>query len=524
MLMLDTHLHISAQRGSVNAREQSSVYTRRLSLRALPPDAALLVGYIILSRGYIGDEANLGIKLGPVPIFATDALLITLIAISLRKHTNRLLNWGFGGSGAGPIGRAVWILCFLALIYFVFAFPQYQLYAARDLAIFGYSLFFPLTYFALTQRIFAVKLVRYFIYATCLGAALFNFQSLTGIFWLGGYQTSKGLLGHGSVQLMSAGNLGDNLSATLAGLFAYLALERQRRALHAGALLVCLAALVQLADRSTIVGFLLGMSVLFIVGGGRSRVYFVALATGMISLLLLSGQGELPIPGGARLHGLWLALSSGSNYQSDPDAQFRFQRWDEASQTWMTSPIFGIGFGAPIIVEDAWTKSEVKGAKERSKMGSFNQGLPHNTFLTVLARTGPLGLGLILFSWITGIIKILRIRRRRVMEPDELATLAALVAMIPIAALNLFFERPMLGSPFWIILAAGYKLSENVPAPATIARTGRISTPGDAAPSWLQPVDYLTSKRAAPVYVANRRMLWRSKRHFEGDSGRNKLS
>jgi O-antigen ligase len=468
------------------ARAQAKGSERLMGLRGLPGDFALLLAYVILSRSYIGDEAQLGIKIGPLPIFITDAVLAALIAISLRMHTGRLLNWGFSGGGVGAIGRAVWLLFLIALVYFALAFPQYRLNAVRDLAIFGYSLFFPLTYFALTQRSLAIKLIRYFIYATCLGAAFFNFQLVSGIHLFQLFQVAKGLPGHAEVPLISADNLGASLTAALAGLFAYLAVQRKRRGWHAAALVLCLVTLIQIMDRSAFLGFFLAAGVMFVLGVGRSRTYLTVLAAGFLMLLLLSAQPELPIPGGARLHGLWLALSSGADFQSDPDGQFRLERWRLAANTWITNPIFGVGFGAPILTDEG-VRDEIKATAEQGKLGSFNQGMPHNSFLMVLARTGPLGLGLICFAWIAVIVRLLKGLRRRAIDPDRLAVLGILIAMIPYAALNLFFERPMLCAPFWIMLAAGYKLTKNVPL--EIPRTRVAPLRARQFSDWQQPLN-----------------------------------
>ena len=171
---------VSHRPASAVARPQPGGLPRLLALRGLPADTLLIVAYIVLSRAFIGDEARLGIKIGPLPLFVTDASLLVLIVINLHKRGGRLLQWFFGGGGAGQIGRAVWLLFLMTVVYFALGFPHYRLLAMRDLAIFGYSIFFPLTYFGLTQGVQAAKLVRYFIYATCLGAALFEFQSLSG--------------------------------------------------------------------------------------------------------------------------------------------------------------------------------------------------------------------------------------------------------------------------------------------------------------------------------------------------------
>src|SRR5215469_13216660 len=123
-------------------RVQPNSLNRLIGLRGLPADFALLLACIILDGGYTGDQASLGIKIGPIPIFATDMILMAVIAISIQKRASRLLNWSFTGGGAGAIGRAVWLLFLISVVHFGFAFPKHGLLAARDLAIFGYSLFF----------------------------------------------------------------------------------------------------------------------------------------------------------------------------------------------------------------------------------------------------------------------------------------------------------------------------------------------------------------------------------------------
>ncbi|MBV8358921.1 MAG: O-antigen ligase family protein [Deltaproteobacteria bacterium] len=487
----------------VNARERAkpSDFNQLITLRGLPGEFVLVLACIILDGGYTGDQAGLGIKIGPIPIFATDLILMAVIAISMRKRAGRLLDWGFTGGGAGAIGRAVWLLLLITLVHFTFAFPEYGLLAARDLAIFGYSLFFPLTYFALTQRVLAAKLIRYFVYVPCIAAVLVNLEIVSGIRWFALHQSVRGIPGHEQVARIGASNFA-NFGSVLAGLFAYLAVQREHRGLHAALILLCLATLAQIMDRSCILGFVMAGGVMFLLGAGRSRMYLSALGGGVFALLLLSAQGELPIPGGAKLHGLSQVLSSGANFESDPDAQFRLQRWHSAAQTWMTSPIFGVGFGVPIITADEWLRSEMKGAAQRGTLGAFNEGMPHNTFLTILARTGLIGFGLISYAWITVLVRLIKVIKRRATDPDQLAIVGILIAMIPVAALNLFFERPMLCVPFWIMLAAGYKLSEGVPREIAGLRA-RIA-PGDITSRRPQGIGYPGPNRVARNYAASR--------------------
>src|SRR5579872_5350652 len=72
------------------ARARAKGSERLMGLRGLPGDLVLLLAYIILAGSYIGDEASLGIKIGPLPIFVTDVVLIAVIVICMRKHSGRL--------------------------------------------------------------------------------------------------------------------------------------------------------------------------------------------------------------------------------------------------------------------------------------------------------------------------------------------------------------------------------------------------------------------------------------------------
>ena len=456
-----------------------------LSLKGLPSDVLLILAYIVLTRTFLGNQAALGIKIGPVPLFVTDATLMTLIVVTIHQRGGTFLNWVFGGGGAGAIGRAVWLLLLISVAHFALAFPKYRIMAMHDLAIFGYSIFFPVTYFALRQRVQAAKLVRYFIYGTCVGAALFVFQTVTNINLFGLNKISKGLPGHQAVAYLTAGILAPGLGPALAGLLAYLAVSREHRALHAGAMLLCLATLAQVMDRTSFLAFALAVGCMFILGVGRSRIYLTALAAGLVALVAISAQGQLPIPAGARLHNFWRSVSSGADFLNDPDAQFRLQRWRKTAAVWMTSPVFGVGFGAPIMLDTSGEnlRGEAKGAIERGGLGAFNVGMPHNSFLMALARTGLVGLGLICFAWFGGIIRIVKLVMRGVADADQVASAGILIAMIPTAALNLFFEQPMLCAPFWIMLAASYKLSERVPQQINRTRGRRTAPPQAVRPS-----------------------------------------
>src|SRR5437660_12546553 len=72
---------------NITQQVQASSLSSDLSLKGLPVDVLLILGYVVLSRSFLGNEAGLGIKIGPVPLFVTDALLMSLVAINLHKRS-----------------------------------------------------------------------------------------------------------------------------------------------------------------------------------------------------------------------------------------------------------------------------------------------------------------------------------------------------------------------------------------------------------------------------------------------------
>src|ERR1700730_18575537 len=137
--------------------------TGRWSFRNAPWELKLIVAFVIVTR--VGDmpATKIGFYVGPMPLFLTDIVLLILLAITLFKRPVKLLFWATGGGGSGLIGASVWLLWLLALSYFAVAFSEFKMFAIRDLAIFGYSIFFPLTFFSLRSSGAAVIVSRAFV-------------------------------------------------------------------------------------------------------------------------------------------------------------------------------------------------------------------------------------------------------------------------------------------------------------------------------------------------------------------------
>lgn len=400
----------------------------------------------------VGDlrVAKIGIQIGPIPVFLTDITLGILLVISFVRWPSRVLFWMSEGIGAGTVGRLVWGLCVVASVYFALSISRYHLYAVRDLAIFGYSLFFPLTYLAIRDSRDAKRLLRYFTYAGVVLALMVLFQLLTGID-VGLGSGERTVMGH-TVRTVADADSGAFCVFSLAGLCSYVTLEHKHRIFHVLSAAACFLALVISTSRAGVVAFAAAVAVTLLCVGARARIRLAVLA-GLFGVLVAAAP-LMPtgVPGAHLLRGFQISLRSATQGPSrDPTSEFRIIRWDYAGALWMRHPIFGVGFGHQVIPMGLVDK--------REREGRFNAGMPHNTFLFLGVRAGLLGLGIVLFSWLI-VFKKLVINARSEKGSDELATANILASMFWFAMFSLFFERPVTNAAFWIVLAAGARLTE----------------------------------------------------------------
>ncbi len=428
--------------------------SEQLSLRNLDTDLLTILAYVMVTRFSINEEHGLSFHIGPVPLFVTDAALAMLVVLTFFARPGQLARYLLTGDGARLPGKAVWILCGLAIVYFLMAFPSYRILAARDLAIFGYSIFFPLTYFAIDSRSKALKIVRYFAYATLLLAVLLLAQEFAGL-KLGLFnETRKAFEAGGRFTLKhpDAGDLAANIAVSMVAVATYALFERRLRWLHTFAALIYLMALAVMLDRSAVLAVALAGLVSFLAVRGRDRFRLASLGVLILAGALAIG-GITAITGRSGISGrLFSGLASAGGLGSDPDFQFRLERWRYALLLWETQPILGSGFGVQMAPTDVIGTG--------TKQGMFNRDAPHNSYLTVLVRTGLVGFLLISFSLAYSVYRLILSSRQPSEEPDNLALLNMLVVMSVFAGFNLFFERPTMCGPFWIALALAWRLAE----------------------------------------------------------------
>ena len=409
----------------------------------------LVVIYLVATGIADLQASKLGLTLGPVPVFLTDITLFLLLVTSFVRWPSRILYWLSEGSGAGPVGRAVWLIIILAIVLFFMAVGEYLLFAVRDLAIFSYSLFYPLVYFAIRKRQDALKLLRYFTYASVIGAALLVLQETIGLDLGLFHPMTRVALGRRFVALRS-GDSDDPIFA-LVFLTVYALLDRKLRFLHMICVILCCLSLAASAARASVVAVVLAAGVTCYYVRGRQRLCFVLIGI-VVVLAVVVAPMMPPNPASKQLEHLRLSVISGAGGSSiDGNASFRTRRWQYAIDQWVEHPILGIGFGRQII------PSGLVDATERK--GEFNVGMPHNSLLFLGARTGLIGFSLILYSWLSA-FKRLTVMFRRTRRVECLAVANILAAMFGCAMFGLFIERPGSNATFWIVLAIGSRLVE----------------------------------------------------------------
>jgi len=422
-----------------------------LGLRAMTLELWLILAYLVaMGVGDLG-AAKLSIHIGPTPIFLTDITLLLLLAVSLVRWPSRVLYWLSEGVGTGPVGRVVWILCIVATIYFVLAFSEYGLYAVRDLAVFGYSLFFPLTCFAIRDRRDAVRLLRYLTYSGVVLALLLLFQIASGVDVGMFNKTTRFILGHAVPEI--GGSVFNVFS--LVALFAYVTFERKLNRFHLLCALACFFALAAETSRGCVTGVALAGGLTFLRAKPRYRIRYALFAGFLAVPVVLSPLIPLTIPGAGLLQGFRLSVLSAviGGPSGDPTAMFRMVRWRITFALWMTHPLFGVGFGRMLL------PYTLPSLQSELRLGQFNMGMPHNTFLFLGARMGLIGLMSVLFCWLF-ILGRLFVVSKYARGADELAAANILVMMFGSAIFALFFERPQLNAVFWIVMAIGQRLTK----------------------------------------------------------------
>jgi len=410
----------------------------------------LVTGYLVITRIGTLPASKIGIELGPVPLFLTELFILALLGVVIATRSRLLIGWLLSGSTAGWPGFSLWVLLLASVVYCVAAVGSWGILAVRDMAIFGYGIVFPLTYIALDSEPKAAAAMRAFTYSGFVLAVLLIGDTASGLHLMFDAE-ERGVEGVGAVTSFGGGDVGGIIAFSTAALLAYAGVCSRRRLLHLGMAMVCLYAEIVGQTRSAMIG--LALAAFYIFCGVRPMVRLSLLAQFAATVAAVAAI-PLLMPGSSAariVEGFWLTLRSAGSGAADANAYFRLLRWGAVFDLWKSEPLFGVGFGRPVIPASLIDLSEV---------GLFNVGLPHNTFLTVLARLGLFGFLLVMIPWFGCIGLGFSMAGRRRYGGDAFAAGAALMVMVGFAFFVLFLERPLHSAALWAVAAIVTRLAQ----------------------------------------------------------------
>ncbi len=422
----------------------------RARVRDLGAGGLLIAGYLIVTRIGGLEAAKIGFQAGPLPLYLTDFLLIFLLLYCLFLRSGKTIVWLIGGRGIGIAGQSIWLLILASVFHTVAAFPAWGILAIRDLAIFSYALFFPLAYFILDTPAKAATLVRIMAYAGAGLAFLLVVDVFTGLHFY--FEAGSRVLTDDRVQVASyaSGDEGGMCAFAVCAMLAYLMTERRGRVWYFLLMLVAILGVALPQTRAATIGIAMAAAFALLLVGPGTRIISLMSAIGLLVLAYLFVT-LLPETELARtIWAFYKAVTSGVSVSGDDNAYFRLLRWNAVLELWQGSPFIGIGFGKPIIPEFLIQRAE----------RGLNAGLPHNSFLTTVARMGLIGLALLLTPWLTAIYRAARATSYSRYRPDAFAVAIVLVCMLGYANFVLFIERPMHAAALWIMAAAACRLSD----------------------------------------------------------------
>jgi len=384
-----------------------------------------LLWFVMCTVAYSKDFAYMGVP--GAPIFVTDLVLGGLSLALVGSLVSGL-------KGIGTVPRLGLICLFVSGAISAgrgFLSGQDKILVLRDFALVAYSMFVVLSFLVITSWDAVRRIFLFF----ALGAL---FSTVNALAWMVMQPGQRRYLPYGAFVL-----------AALLGMFV-LTTHRIIRPALGWMLSGMLAVGVLLANARTIyVAFGAVLPIMFIVGPSAklqiTRRTLRLSAAVVLTLVLLVWAAWQTKEGADLLETTATELISGTvHYEDDPNAGFRFLAWMEAGQRFEQNPLLGEGFGVPFSFD--LTSFDVR---------------PHNTFLTILYKTGLVGfisamLLLIGFQW-QGWTALRSFRGQPGTLFLYLLLLAQLVASV-FGCLNLLLESPFLASVYWIILGVGFRV------------------------------------------------------------------
>lgn len=401
----------------------------------------LFLWFVLCTTAYSRDFSY--IRLPGTPLFVTDVVLVILFASTC------LLPHRTGRDVPLPVNWLIVLLLAAGALSAARGFVENRVtvFVLRDVALVIYPLFLYVGYKMFGNWLAIRRVVTWFLFGTAL--SVFN-----GFAWFLATPQERRFIYYGPYILIA-------LVGTFVAMARRLVSTRQGWS-FAGLFLLGLA----LADARSL---FVALPILITVGlygvrpvnekAGRTRV----VATTVAAAVLICGMGFLFLRTNAgrdfaerSVEGLDSGvLHSGE----DANWQFRVAAWREAWRRFGEYPLAGEGFGIPFTF-GIWD----------------NDPRPHNTFLTVLYKTGLLGLlpliaiiGFFFYMTIRAVYRDLADRR------DSLLRIVILsqAAFCFYGAANLLLESPFLASLFWSLIGIGLRMARTLDLSRVAMRSSR---------------------------------------------------
>lgn len=134
----------------------------------------------------------------------------------------------------------------------------------------------------------------------------------------------------------------------------------------------------------------------------------------------------------------------------DTTVEFRRQAWSEALRRWHAAPLTGEGYGRPFgFAYAAATTSDPAMHAGSLALARHADIRPHNTYLTILYKSGLVGLAL--FTWLIVRSGAAAWSGQRVAPAGSrrLGAAGGVILLAAFGAVNLMLESPSLAVPFW---------------------------------------------------------------------------
>ncbi|WP_051195637.1 O-antigen ligase family protein [Meiothermus rufus] len=432
--------------------------------------AFIFLGYTLLGKGF----AYLGIP----PLYAAELVLLLGLLVALLNPS--VLRRAF----AWPV-VLVWPFVFWSLLQTLPYLGEYGLNALRDAAFWGYSLFAFLI-FGLVLKNHAVFfiLIRYYRYF----ALLFPLLIIPAIV-LQLLKVPLPSLPGSTVPLVALkfGDTGVHLAGVVVFVLLGLVLSWRWAVLHAPLWVLSVTAVFGFtasANRGGTLSFVLavmlalaslfprinGRVVGLAIGGVLSLVVFA-----LISLTVLSSTqlvGSRPVSVEQIATNLLSIVLQTENDAGNVNAnrRWRLMWWEKIVGYTVYGPYFwtGKGYGINLATVDGFQVD-----KEQSLRS------PHNSHMTVLARSGVPGLALWLLMLVGWAWVVLKARWQAARNGDYLWSKLFVwlfcywMAFLVNASFDVFLEGPMGGVPFWLLMGLGFAAVVVYANPASRPLLGR---------------------------------------------------